>query len=530
MPSIAESLQEAVGAHQSGDLPRAESIYRDIVRIDPQHADALHLLGLAAHQRNKNADAVDYISRAIQSNDAFAPYYGNLGVACLRLGNREQALQCFQKALELDPQFADAYFNLGTLHFDSANWEKARECYDRGLKINGDDVRSWQNLGMIHEKLERYDEAIDCYRHVLRLDPGCVEAKQDLERAESQRRGDDALAGKAAPLAGAFDNLLDLTPPPPMNADEHLRCAEAHQTAGRGDAAIESYREALRLNPDCAEAHIGIGNALQQRDRIVPQQPQFAPAVPQPQSAPVVPQPMQPLPFAGGTVRQTNITPDDVLTHLERAIRSAPTVGEPFAHAYYENVFPDDFYWQMLDHLPETEFYEQLIHKDAILPNGESARRVFDLEEPAIVKLPAKLKAFWTAYAPVFHSSRTVQAIFSHFGHPAATVPQIRLYRDLAGYKILPHPDIPQKQATTQFYFPRDRERLHLGTCLYEQDVNDPEEFHKVKQFAFAPNTGYSFAVSEKSWHGVEETHADERPRDTLMIIYHDPDKLRKDY
>ena len=97
---------------------------------------------------------------------------------------------------------------------------------------------------------------------------------------------------------------------------------------------------------------------------------------------------------------------------------------------------------------------------------------------------------------------------------------------DVAGYKILPHQDIPEELITTQFYLPRDRGRAYLGTWLYEQGANDPDEYRKVKQIEFFSNSGYSFKVSETSWHGVEETHAAESPRDTLMIIYCDPNKL----
>lgn len=422
MPAIARSLQDAIGAHHAGDLPRAEAICRDIVRIDPGHADALHLLGLAAFQQNQHPQAVDYLSRAIQSDDSRATYYGDLGVASLRTGNRDHAQECFERALEIDPQFADAHFNMGTLHVDTRNWDAARECFARGLKINGDDAPAWHALGNVHEIQQQFPKAIECYRHVIRLDP------------------------------------------------------------------------------DHATAHTGIGNALQKMAATT------------------------------GTVRQTIASPDDVLDHLERTIRETPTTAIPFPHVNFANVFPEEFYERLLDHLPETQFYEQLMHHDAILPNGESARRSFALDSQTINTLPVKQREFWTAYAPVFQSSRVVNAIFALFGQRTNAVPQVRLFRDLAGYKILPHPDIPEKLVTTQFYLPRDRTRPHLGTCLYEKVADVPPTFQKAKQFEFAPNTGYSFNVCESSWHGVEETGAYEAPRDTLMIMLYDPSSVRTDY
>eukprot|EP00913_Durusdinium_trenchii_P035248 g32978.t1 len=265
MSSIAESLQVAVTAHQAGDLPKAETIYHEIIRIDPQHADALHLLGVVANARNQHSDAVGFISRAIESNGGFAPYYGNLGIACLKLGNREQALQCFQKALELDPSFADAYFNLGTLHFDISNWDQATECFQRGLAIDDDDASSWQYLGLIHEKQERFDRAIECYEQVLRLDPGCADTRDDIVRAGNRGRRQPLQQPSATPSHSTAPPPLELNPPPVPDADDFVRRADALISSGRIDEAIDAYRAALGMNPDHAEAHLGIGGALKSK-------------------------------------------------------------------------------------------------------------------------------------------------------------------------------------------------------------------------------------------------------------------------
>ena len=54
MVSVAETLQKGLSHHQSGRLNEAESIYRNILRVDPEHADSLHLLGVVAHQRGRH--------------------------------------------------------------------------------------------------------------------------------------------------------------------------------------------------------------------------------------------------------------------------------------------------------------------------------------------------------------------------------------------------------------------------------------------------------------------------------------------
>ena len=42
MNSLPQMFELALKYHQAGDLHQAESLYRQILQVDPQHADALH--------------------------------------------------------------------------------------------------------------------------------------------------------------------------------------------------------------------------------------------------------------------------------------------------------------------------------------------------------------------------------------------------------------------------------------------------------------------------------------------------------
>ena len=65
MATISEALAIAIQHHQAGRLQAAEQIYRQILAVEPNHADAIHLLGVIAHQVGKHEVAVEYIGRAI---------------------------------------------------------------------------------------------------------------------------------------------------------------------------------------------------------------------------------------------------------------------------------------------------------------------------------------------------------------------------------------------------------------------------------------------------------------------------------
>ena len=62
------TLQEAIDLgnqhHNAGDLQRAESIYNQILQANPNQPDALHYLGVIAHQTGNNEKAVELITGA----------------------------------------------------------------------------------------------------------------------------------------------------------------------------------------------------------------------------------------------------------------------------------------------------------------------------------------------------------------------------------------------------------------------------------------------------------------------------------
>ena len=81
MATISEAFAIAVKNHQNGRFQAAEQIYRQILAANPNHANALHLLGVLAHQAGKHDLAVETIERAIRLQGNSAPYYNNLGEA-----------------------------------------------------------------------------------------------------------------------------------------------------------------------------------------------------------------------------------------------------------------------------------------------------------------------------------------------------------------------------------------------------------------------------------------------------------------
>ncbi len=88
MATISEALAIAIQHYQAGRLQAAEQIYRQILAVEPNHADAWHLLGVIAHQAGKHEIAIDYIGNAVRLKGNVAAFHLWMGVPVVSLAAR----------------------------------------------------------------------------------------------------------------------------------------------------------------------------------------------------------------------------------------------------------------------------------------------------------------------------------------------------------------------------------------------------------------------------------------------------------
>lgn len=213
---------------------------------------------------------------------------------------------------------------------------------------------------------------------------------------------------------------------------------------------------------------------------------------------------------------------------LVSAITSGARHSEPFVHVLLSLCFPREVYESMIANFPRNEYLTPLRHSDAMV-NGRLTRLQLDLGQEAWEKLPEPAGKFWRIVHAGVIARDVRDALFSvHKGileerhglafHKMRMEIRATLICDLAGYRIGIHPDIPSKVITTQFYLPVDGSRSHIGTRFYRVDGKG---FAFDRQVQFLPNSGYSFPVTDSSFHGVSPLDAVDSPRYSIMLIYY---------
>jgi tetratricopeptide (TPR) repeat protein len=131
--NIQAELDQAIQYHQAGRFQLAEGIYKHILGIQPNHPDALHLLGLIAHHRGDDDRALDLIQKAIQHDPQTAFYHCSLGDVFSSQGNLIEAVLRYQQAIRLKPDLAEAHFNMGNAYHADDRLDEAITSYQKAL-------------------------------------------------------------------------------------------------------------------------------------------------------------------------------------------------------------------------------------------------------------------------------------------------------------------------------------------------------------------------------------------------------------
>ena len=182
----------------------------------------------------------------------------NLLGEILNASDPAAALEAWWHALELDPENAEASFHLGNRFRERQEPAAAVIHYERALASAPDHTGVLNNLGLALHEMGQLERAEACYRQVLAIDPQHTGALANLANVLSAREA-------VREAASIYDRLFAIRKDWPGSI--WIRRAMAQNAAQDFNGAIDSYREAARLDPDDMQVQIHLGTLCVQQRR-----------------------------------------------------------------------------------------------------------------------------------------------------------------------------------------------------------------------------------------------------------------------
>jgi Flp pilus assembly protein TadD len=181
---------------------------------DPRDFEAHANYALVLHQTSRWPDAERHYRAALQLLPDYAEAHRHYGLLLLETGRLPESEHHLRRATELDDRDALALNNLATVMMAGGRHADAEPLLRRATAANPNDARAWINLGTAVSGQGRTAQAIDCFRRGLALD---------------------------ATLGSGWSNL-----------------GFALEKVGDRAQAAQAYAQALRIEPDNADAKAGL--------------------------------------------------------------------------------------------------------------------------------------------------------------------------------------------------------------------------------------------------------------------------------
>lgn len=167
-------------AYTPDQLNHAVAQLREMVRREPNHAQAWHELGVALHMLGQLEDAIAPLRRAVELAPDREEFVYNLALTLRRTDRIDEAKQLYARTLEINPRHFNAYNNLGNLYRDEGRLQEAIDAFTTSLSINPGFPYAYNNRGTAYQDQMRLDEAIADFRKAVDLAPDYVNARDNL--------------------------------------------------------------------------------------------------------------------------------------------------------------------------------------------------------------------------------------------------------------------------------------------------------------------------------------------------------------
>ncbi len=293
-------LAAAIAHHEAGRIQAAEHLYRAVLALQGQHAQANQLLGMLEVESGQVERGLEHLQRALEIDPENGGYWLSFAqglliakrptdaLAVIRraqamgldrpeveelIGSIEQLLaQAEQNGESTDrpgngplhaadpegePELSAARERLSEL-IRAGDFEAAEDAARQLVAADPNEPAGWKVLGILLGQKGRFEAAMETLGRALELSPSDAECLNALGYVlQHQGRAEDARAH--------FHRALESQP---SLVEALINLGRLEQDLGRWEEAAQAYRRAVSLRPDYAKAHNHLGLALRGLGRL----------------------------------------------------------------------------------------------------------------------------------------------------------------------------------------------------------------------------------------------------------------------
>jgi tetratricopeptide (TPR) repeat protein len=212
-------------------------------------------LGNVYATEEKFAESIIYYDKSLEFVDYADRYiaFNNKGFSSFKLNHNEEAIKCFEACILLNPGYALAFVNYARTLAPSDK-DKAAAYYKKAIDLSPRDITVYRELADLYSNNNQKEKVIDLYKEAVLKFTDVPEFYFELGYLHANE-------GNFAESITYYDKVLEFKDYPDRYAVLNNKGLSLSQL-NKIDAAIECYKESLRLNPQYAIAYYNYGLSI----------------------------------------------------------------------------------------------------------------------------------------------------------------------------------------------------------------------------------------------------------------------------
>ena len=182
-------LIQAMSVHEKGDLESAEDLYRKVIHLDPQNAQAHFNLGVLLDKKGKFDEAMEEMRKVMKIDPQNGEAFNYVGYSYADKNIRlDEAKDLVEKAVKLDPDNPFYLDSLGWVYYRRSDYPGAKAQLEKaeGYIKDGDKDNAvvYDHLGEVFIKLGDKESAVLQWKKAAELDPDNKDYPAKIAKAQ----------------------------------------------------------------------------------------------------------------------------------------------------------------------------------------------------------------------------------------------------------------------------------------------------------------------------------------------------------
>ena len=244
-PDAPDSMRVKANLESSlGNSDASVSIWRRIIDVDPNHAEAYFNLGRIAGNGGDFQEAAQMFAKAasLAPNNLMAPALQ--AEALMRLGEVEAAVSLLEQHVRGPAVLDKAMLMLGQAYLQANDLDRAKQTFESLIKADPSEARAYYGLATVLARLGQREESRQNMEKFQSL------AAVDHDKLANQKRAYVDVAMMRAILVTTF-----------------VESGQVFRARGDSQKAEQTWRKAARLEPNDTASRLGLLHLYEEQSR-----------------------------------------------------------------------------------------------------------------------------------------------------------------------------------------------------------------------------------------------------------------------